>query len=285
MRIETAGYRALARFMAVAILFGAGGAAAFAAGTGMPEPWQIDMQRPVTDLAQGAYRFHQWVNWIIVAITLFVLALIIAVVVRFNERAHPTPSRTTHNTLLEVAWTIVPVLILVAIAIPSFRLLRAQLILPKADVVVKAVGHAWYWEYEYPADQGGFKFDSNLVETKDLKPGQVRLLAVDNEMVVPIGKVVHVQTTAADVLHSWAVPSFGFKLDAIPGRLNAMWFRAEREGIYYGQCSELCGNGHPYMPIAVRVVSEDAYRTWLDDAKKKFAQVEGLGKLAAAETR
>jgi cytochrome c oxidase subunit 2 len=285
MRIETAGYRALARFMAVAVLFGAGGAAAFAAGTGMPEPWQIDMQRPVTDLAQGAYRFHQWVNWIIVAITLFVLALIIAVVVRFNERAQPTPSRTTHNTLLEVAWTIVPVLILVAIAIPSFRLLRAQLILPKADVVVKAVGHAWYWEYEYPADQGGFKFDSNLVETKDLKPGQVRLLAVDNEMVVPIGKVVHVQTTAADVLHSWAVPSFGFKLDAIPGRLNAMWFRAEREGIYYGQCSELCGNGHPYMPIAVRVVSEDAYRTWLDDAKKKFARVEGLGKLAATETR
>jgi len=285
MRIETAGYRALARFMAVAILFGAGGAAAFAAGTGMPEPWQIDMQRPVTDLAQGAYRFHQWVNWIIVAITLFVLALIIAVIVRFNERAQPTPSRTTHNTLLEVAWTIVPVLILVAIAIPSFRLLRAQLILPKADVVVKAVGHAWYWEYEYPADQGGFKFDSNLVETKDLKPGQVRLLAVDNEMVVPIGKVVHVQTTAADVLHSWAVPSFGFKLDAIPGRLNAMWFRAEREGIYYGQCSELCGNGHPYMPIAVRVVSEDAYRTWLDDAKKKFARVEGLGKLAATETR
>jgi len=285
MRIETAGYRALARFMAVAILFGAGGAAAFAAGTGMPEPWQIDMQRPVTDLAQGAYRFHQWVNWIIVAITLFVLALIIAVIVRFNERAQPTPSRTTHNTLLEVAWTIVPVLILVAIAIPSFRLLRAQLILPKADVVVKAVGHAWYWEYEYPADQGGFKFDSNLVETKDLKPGQVRLLAVDNEMVVPIGKVVHVQTTAADVLHSWAVPSFGFKLDAIPGRLNAMWFRAEREGIYYGQCSELCGNGHPYMPIAVRVVSEDAYRTWLDDAKKKFARVEGLGKLAATERR
>jgi cytochrome c oxidase subunit II len=285
MRIETAGCRALARFVAVAILLGAGGAAAFAAGTGMPEPWQIDMQRPVTDLAHGAYRFHQWVNWMIIAIALFVLALIVAVVFRFNERAHPTPSRTTHNTLLEVAWTIVPVLILVAIAIPSFRLLRAQLILPKADVVVKAVGHAWYWEYEYPPDQGGFKFDSNLVETKDLKPGQVRLLAVDNEMVVPVGKVVHVQTTAADVLHSWAVPSFGFKLDAIPGRLNAMWFRAEREGIYYGQCSELCGNGHPYMPIAVRVVSEDAYRTWLDDAKKKFARGEGLGKLAAAETR
>jgi cytochrome c oxidase subunit 2 len=214
-----------------------------------------------------------------------VLVLLVVIVFRFNERANPAPSRTTHNTMLEVAWTIVPVLILVAIAIPSFRLLRAQLIIPKADVVLKAVGHAWYWEYEYPADQGGFKFDSNMLETKDLKPGQPKLLAVDNEVVVPVGKVVRVQTTAADVLHSWAVPSFGFKLDAIPGRLNEMWFQAQREGIYYGQCSELCGNGHPYMPIAVRVVSEDAYRAWLDEAKKKYARLGGDTKLAAADAR
>jgi cytochrome c oxidase subunit II len=285
MRIERAGHRSLARLSVMAALLGLGATAAIAAGTGQPEPWQIAMQNPVTDLARGAHRFHTWLVWIITAISLFVLALLVAIIVKFNEQANPSPSRTTHNTMLEVAWTIVPVLILVAIAIPSFRLLRAQLIIPKADVVLKAVGHAWYWEYEYPADQGGFKFDSNMLETKDLKPGQPKLLAVDNEVVVPVGKVVRVQTTAADVLHSWAVPSFGFKLDAIPGRLNEMWFQAQREGIYYGQCSELCGNGHPYMPIAVRVVSEDAYRAWLDEAKKKYARLGGDTKLAAADAR
>jgi cytochrome c oxidase subunit II len=285
MRIERAGHRSLARLSVMAAVLGLGATAAIAAGTGQPEPWQIAMQNPVTDLARGAHRFHTWLVWIITAISLFVLALLVAIIVKFNEQTNPSPSRTTHNTMLEVAWTIVPVLILVAIAIPSFRLLRAQLIIPKADVVLKAVGHAWYWEYEYPADQGGFKFDSNMLETKDLKPGQPKLLAVDNEVVVPVGKVVRVQTTAADVLHSWAVPSFGFKLDAIPGRLNEMWFQAQREGIYYGQCSELCGNGHPYMPIAVRVVSEDAYRAWLDEAKKKYARLGGDTKLAAAEAR
>src|SRR3954470_3619522 len=286
MRIERAGHRSLARLSVMAALLGLGATAAIAAGTGQPEPWQIAMQNPVTDLARGAHRFHTWLVWIITAISLFVLALLVAIIVKFNEQANPSPSRTTHNTMLEVAWTIVPVLILVAIAIPSFRLLRAQLIIPKADVVLKAVGHAWYWEYEYPADQGGFKFDSNMLETKDLKPGQPKLLAVDNEVVVPVGKVVRVQTTAADVLHSWAVPSFGFKLDAIPGRLNEMWFKASREGVYYGQCSELCGNGHPYMPIAVRVVSEDAYRAWVEDAKKKFARIDGgATRLAANEAR
>jgi cytochrome c oxidase subunit II len=286
MRSERAGRRSLMRFAAVAALLGLGSAAAQAAGMGQPEPWQMDMQLPVTDIGRQTYRFHQWINWIIIAIALFVAGLLAATIVKFNHRANPAPSRTTHNTMLEVAWTIVPVLILVAIAIPSFRLLRAQLIIPKGDVVVKVIGHAWYWEYEYPADQGGFKFDSNMLETKDIKPGQVRLLAVDNELVVPVGKVVRVQTTAADVIHSWAVPSFGFKLDAIPGRLNEMWFKANREGVYYGQCSELCGNGHPYMPIAVRVVSEDAYRAWVDDAKKKFARIDGgATRLAANEAR
>ena len=277
MRIDRAGQRSAARLFAAVAVLALAGTAAMAAGVGQPEPWQMDMQIPVSTLAHQTYAFHQWVNWLMVAITLFVLALLVAVIVKFNERANPTPSRTTHNTLLEVAWTIVPVLILVAIAIPSFRLLRNQLIIPKADVVVKAIGHAWYWEYEYPADQGGFKFDSNLVEAKDLKPGQIKLLAVDNEMVVPVGKVVRLQTTAADVLHSWAVPSFGFKLDAVPGRLNEMWFQADREGVYHGQCSELCGNGHPYMPIAVRVVSEAAYAQWLDEAKKKYARLDGGG--------
>jgi cytochrome c oxidase subunit 2 len=286
MRIERAGHRSLARVVTIAALLGLGATTAMAAGTGVPEPWQMDMQLPVTDLARQAYRFHQWINWIIVAITLFVAALLGAVIFKFNDRAHPTPSRTTHNTMLEVAWTIVPVLILVAIAIPSFRLMRAQMIIPKSDLTVKAVGHQWYWQYEYPADQGGFKFESNMLETKDIKPGQTRLLAVDNEMVVPVGKIVRMQTTAADVIHNWAVPSLGFKLDSIPGRLNEMWFRAEREGVYYGQCSELCGNGHPYMPIAVRVVSEDAYRVWLDEAKKRYARLDGGDtRLAAAQPR
>jgi cytochrome c oxidase subunit 2 len=284
MRIERAGHRSLARVVTIAALLGLGATTAMAAGTGVPEPWQMDMQLPVTDLARQAYRFHQWINWIIVSITLFVAALLGAVIFKFNDRAHPTPSRTTHNTMLEVAWTIVPVLILVAIAIPSFRLLREQLVIPKHDLVVKATGFAWYWGYEYPADQGGgFKFDSNMVDPKDLKPGQPRLLAVDNEMVVPVGKVVRMQVTAADVLHSFAVPAFGFKLDAIPGRLNEMWFRADREGVYYGQCSELCGNGHPYMPITVRVVSEAAYTQWLQEAKTKFASTGAQPKLATAQ--
>jgi cytochrome c oxidase subunit 2 len=185
--------------------------------------------------------------------------------------------------MLEVAWTIVPVLILVMIAIPSFRLLRNQLVLPKADITVKAIGHAWYWEYEYPGDQnGGFKFDSNLVEEADLKAGQPRLLTVDNEMVVPVNKTVRVQTTAADVIHSYAVPSFGIKIDAIPGRLNETWFRAEREGVYHGQCSELCGQRHAFMPITVRVVSDTAYTAWLAEAKTKYASTGSDQKFAAA---
>src|SRR4051794_33939179 len=231
MQIQKAGYLSLARLIITSALLVLT-TAALAAGIGQPEPWQMDMQLPVTDLGKATYRFHQWINWIIIAIALFVAGLLVTTIVKFNHRANPTPSRTTHNTMLEVAWTIVPVLILVAIAIPSFRLLRAQLIIPKGDVVVKAIGHQWYWEYEYPADQGGFKFDSNMLETKDIKPGQVRLLAVDNEVVVPVNKVVRLQTTAADVIHNWNVPSFGFSLDAIPGRLNEMWFRADREGVF-----------------------------------------------------
>ena len=282
MRIGSVGSRPAIRLAAAGVALAACAATAFAAGTGVPEPWQIDMQTPVTEVAQGVHTFHTYLVWIITAISLFVLALLIAVVVKFNENANPVPTRTTHHTLLEVAWTIVPVLILVAIAIPSFRLLRQQLIIPNPDLVVKATGHSWYWSYEYPADQGGgFRFESNMIEEKDLKPGQPRLLATDNEMVVPVNKVVRVQVTAADVLHAFAVPSLGFLVDAIPGRLNEIWFRATREGVYYGQCRELCGNGHPYMPIQVRVVNDAEYATWLGEAKKKFASTSGDVKLAA----
>ena len=285
MRIESVGRRSVIRPVAAGIVLAFCGTAALAAGTGQPEPWQMAMQNPVTELAQDVHIFHTWLVWLITAISLFVLALLVAVVVKFNERANPVPTRTTHNTILEVAWTIVPVLILVAIAIPSFRLLRGQLIIPPADVTVKTTGHSWYWSYEYPADQGGgFRFEANMVPREELKPGQPRLLATDNDMVVPVNKVVRLQVTAADVLHAFAIPSFSLKIDAVPGRLNETWFKAEREGVYYGQCSELCGNGHPYMPITIRVISEEAYAAWLAEAKQKFASTSGPSAVKVAST-
>jgi cytochrome c oxidase subunit II len=281
MRIDRPGLRSATRLLAAGTAVGLGAAAATAAPAGISENWQLGMQDMVTTLGRDVALFHDWLLLLITLISLFVLALLVICVVRFNERANPVPTRTTHNTTLEVAWTIVPVLILVAIAIPSFRVLREQLIIPPHDVVVKATGHSWYWNYEYPSDQGGFRFDSNMIPENEIKPGQPRLLAADNEMVVPINKVVRVQITAADVLHNFAVPSFGIRLDAVPGRLNETWFKADREGIYYGQCSELCGNGHPYMPINVRVVSEADYAAWVAQAKQKYAATGDDVKLAA----
>jgi cytochrome c oxidase subunit 2 len=216
--------------------------------------------------------FHNFLLVIITLITLFVLALLVVIIVRFNARANPVPSRTTHNTLLEVAWTLVPVAILVMIAIPSFKLLFYQLNVPQADLTVKATGKQWYWSYSYP-DNGKFEFDSLMVrDEKQLRTDQPRLLGVDNEMVVPVNKTIRVQTTGAEVIHAFAVPSFGIKIDAIPGRLNETWFKATREGVYYGQCSELCGKDHAFMPIAVRVVSEQAFAAWIEEAKQKFAR-------------
>jgi cytochrome c oxidase subunit 2 len=271
MRIET-GRRSVTALSTAAVALVLGISEAWAAA-GQPSPWETGMQEMVTELAQSVSNFHTYLVWLITAICLFVLVLILVIIARFNENKNPTPSRTTHNTLLEVAWTIVPVLILVAIAIPSFRLLREQLVPPQADLVVKATGYSWYWGYEYPGDQGGgFKFDSNMItEDASRKPDQPRLLGADNAMVVPVGKVVRVQVTSADVMHAFALPSFALKVDAIPGRLNETWFKAEREGVYYGQCSELCGNGHPYMPIEIRVVSEQQYAAWLAEAKQRYA--------------
>jgi cytochrome c oxidase subunit 2 len=201
---------------------------------------------------------------------------LLIIIVRFNARANPIPSRTTHNTLLEVVWTLVPVAVLVIIAIPSFKLLFYQLNIPQADLTVKATGKQWYWTYSYP-DNGKFEFDSLLVrDDKQRRPDQPRLLAVDNEMVVPVNKTVRVQTIGTDVIHAFAVPSFGVKIDAIPGRLNETWFKATREGVYYGQCSELCGKDHAFMPIAVRVVSEQAFATWVAEAKQKFAREDSV---------
>ncbi len=249
----------------------AGGASALAA-TGQPHPWEIGLQQGATPVMDDIIWFHDFLLWIIAAITLFVLALLVIVMIKFNARANPVPSRTTHNTAIELIWTVVPVLILVTIAVPSFRLLFYQLDIPKADVTVKATGKQWFWTYSYPDQK--FEFDSLMVQTKDLKPGQPRLLTVDNEMVVPVNKVVKVLTTGADVIHSFAVPSFGIKIDAIPGRVNETWFKAEREGTYYGQCSELCGRDHAFMPIVVHVVSEKDYAAWLEQAKKKYASTD-----------
>lgn len=247
----------------------AGASAAFA-GLGQPSPWEIGMQEPATPVMQQITDFHDFLLWIISAIALFVLALLLIVIVRFNARANPTPSRTTHNTPLEVMWTIVPVVILATIAVPSFRLLFFQLDVPKPDLTVKVTGKQWFWTYAYP-DNGNFQFDSLMIADKDLKPGQPRLLAVDNDMVVPVNKVVHVLVTGADVIHSFNVPSFGIRIDAIPGRLNETWFKATKLGVFYGECSELCGKGHSFMPIAVRVVNEADFKAWLAKAKQQFA--------------
>jgi cytochrome c oxidase subunit 2 len=242
---------------------------AASAGYGQPSPWQLGFQHAATPVMENIVWFHDFLLWLMTAITLFVLVLLVIVFVRFNARANPTPSRTTHNTVLEVAWTLVPVIILVSIAVPSFKLLFLEQTVPTPDLTVKATGKQWYWSYSYPDSK--FEFDSLMLQDKDRKPDQPRLLAVDNAMVVPVNKVVHVQVIGSDVIHSFAVPSFGIKIDAVPGRLNETWFKTTREGIYYGQCSELCGRDHAYMPIEVRVVSEQDYTAWLDQAKKKYA--------------
>ena len=255
----------------------AGGAAFAEEVVGQPSPWELDLQPSASPVMDSIMRFHDGLVVIITVITLFVLALLITVVLKFNARSNPVPSRTTHNTTIEVAWTLIPVLILVSIAVPSFRLLFEELDIPKADLTVKATGKQWYWSYTYP-DNGKFEYDSLL--DKDKQP---RLLGVDNELVVPVNKVVVVQVTGADVIHSFAVPAFGIKIDAIPGRLNETWFKATKTGMFYGQCSELCGRDHAFMPISVRVVSDQDFTAWVESAKKKYAALPG-DSYAMAET-
>ncbi len=232
---------------------------------GQPQEWEYKLQKAATPIMENIIWFHNFLLWLITAIVLFVLVLIVIVVFKFNAKANPVPSKTTHHTVIEVIWTIVPVLILVGISVPSFRLLFSELDVPKSDLTIKATGKQWYWTYAYP-DNGKFEFDSLLATDK-----QPRLLAVDNELVVPVNKVVRVQVIGADVIHSFAVPAFGIKIDAVPGRLNETWFKAEQTGMFYGQCSELCGKDHAYMPIAVRVVTEDEFKKWVADAQKKYA--------------
>jgi cytochrome c oxidase subunit 2 len=274
------------RLAATAAALGALTTNAFAA-MGHPTDWQIGLQGAATSIARQVSQFNFFITIIIALIVIFVMALLAIVMVRFNARANPTPSRTTHHNVLEIVWTIVPVVILVVIAVPSFRLLFAEYDMPQPYLTIRAVGHQWFWSYDYEKNNpksleevaksaatdanAAFSFNSILVQDKDLKPGQPRLLTVDNEVVVPVGKVVRVLVTGADVIHSFAVPSFAIKADAVPGRLQEVWFKADREGTYYGQCSELCGQNHAFMPIVIRVVNQQEYENWLTEAKKRFA--------------
>ena len=251
---------------------------------GIAQDWQLGLQTAATESMRGIRSFHDGLLLpIITVIVLFVLGLLLYVMARFNRRSNPTPSRTTHNTLLEVAWTVVPVLILVVIAVPSFQLLYLQRTIPEADMTVKAIGYQWFWGYEYP-DHGDLAFDSLMLGDDELEDGQPRLLAVDNPLVVPAGKTVRVLVTAEDVIHNWAMPAFGIKMDAIPGRVNETWFRVDEPGIYYGQCSELCGKDHAYMPIEVRVLSEEDFAAWLDGPAQEFASAPRTPSVPKADT-
>jgi cytochrome c oxidase subunit 2 len=238
-----------------------------------PKEWQLGFQNPASGGMRDIVNFHDNLLLpIIIAITVFVLFLMLYACIRFRASANPNPSKRTHNVTVEILWTLIPCLILIVMAVPSFKILYKQDTIPKADLTIKAVGYQWYWGYEYPDEN--IIFDSYMIEEKDLKADQPRLLAVDNEVIVPVNKVVKVLITANDVLHAWALPSFGVKRDAVPGRINETWFKAEKEGTYYGQCSELCGIKHAFMPITVKVVSEEDYQEWLSEARVKFAKEE-----------
>jgi cytochrome c oxidase subunit II len=267
------------------------------AGSGQPSPGQIGFQEAVTPVAEEIHWVHDYVNVIIFAVTAFVMLLLLYVMWRFSEKRNPTPSRTTHNTMIEVLWTVLPVLILVAIAIPSFRLLYKQYTFPPPGLTIKATAHAWNWTHEFP-DQG-VTVDSVMLQDNEraevVKSGipawQVpRNLAVDNDILVPVGKVVHVLVTSTDVIHNWTIPSFGSKVDAVPGRVTATWFQANKEGIYFGQCSELCGKDHAFMPITVRVVKEQVFNDWAAalkarDRKKAKDIIRGVAIELGAEQK
>ena len=238
-----------------------------------PRDWQLGFQDAASQSMYEIVSFHNSILLpIIIAISVFVLFLMAYACFRFRESRNPNPSKTTHNVAIEVLWTLIPCLILIVMAVPSFKILYSQDTIPKADVTIKAIGYQWYWGYEYPDEN--IIFDSYMIEDKDLLPGQPRLLAVDNEVIVPVNKVVKVLITSNDVLHAWALPAFGVKRDAMPGRVNETWFKADRVGTFYGQCSELCGIKHAFMPITVKVVTDEEYQEWLDEAKIKFAKEE-----------
>lgn len=235
-----------------------------------PVPWQLDFQEPASPVMAELYDFHNFLLIISTAIVLFVLFLILYVIIRFNAKANPIPSKFTHNIAIEVIWTVIPIILLIVIAIPSFRILKMAEHTPPTDITIKVVGSQWFWTYSYP-DHDGFEFDSYIIQDADLKPGQLRLLEVDNRIVVPQGATIKFLITAADVMHSFAVPALGLKTDAVPGRTNEAWTKIDKLGVYYGQCSEICGVNHGFMPIAIEVVTQDEFDAWIEKAKIKFA--------------
>ncbi len=282
--------------------FATGGVASAWAQSGVGDPvrdGQIGLPAAATPIASQIHGFYDMLLVIIIGVVVLVALLLLTVLIRFNRRANPTPSRTAHNTVLEVVWTVIPIGILLVIAVPSFRLLYAEDVVPPADLVVKVTGHQWYWSYEYP-DQGGISFDALMLPERlfddpaaagerreaamqlaeflgrEQAPPLHRLLDTDTRLVVPVGKVVKVQVTSTDVIHSWALPAFGIKIDAVPGRLNETWFKAERTGTFYGQCSEICGIRHAFMPIAIEVVSEEEFQRWVERAKAEYADATPL---------
>jgi len=245
---------------------------AFAAFADQPKPWQLNLQEAATENMSRIVQFNDFLLIIMAGISLLVLGLMLYVMIRFRAGRNPNPSKTTHNTLVEVVWTVLPILILIVIAVPSFRLLYFQRVLPEAEMTVKAVGYQWYWGYEYP-DHGDFAFDSYMLDDAN-RGDQPRLLATDTAMVVPVDTTIRVVVTGADVLHSWAMPAFGLKMDAVPGRLNEVWFKAEKTGTFYGQCSELCGIRHAFMPIRVEVVEREVFDRWVEESREKYARID-----------
>jgi cytochrome c oxidase subunit 2 len=241
----------------------------------LPVDYETGFQAAASPVMEQIEDFHRLLFYIIVAVCLFVLALLVWIVIKYRAGANAVPSKVHHNTLLEVAWTLIPVIILVFIAVPSFRLLYFEAVIPKPDVTIKAIGKQWFWSYEYPGSAAGFTYDSlGLSDADAKKADKPRLLGVDNPIYVPVNKVIEIDTVGADVIHSWAMPQMGVKMDAVPGRTNHTWFKPTQTGVFYGQCSELCGARHAYMPIELHVVSEADYNAWLADSKKKFAAIE-----------
>ena len=234
--------------------------------------WQLGIQKPASDHMQNIFDLHNFVLIMMTAITIFVLILLIYVAIRFRKSANPNPSKRTHNALLETLWTAIPVIILIFMAVPSFKLLYEQDVIPEAEMTIKVIGHQWYWEYQYP-EHDDLSFESYLVPDDELKDGEPRLLTVDNRLVLPVNKNIHVLITAGDVLHSFAMPSLGVKRDAVPGRLNETWMKIDRPGIYRGQCSEICGTGHGYMPVVIEALSENDFAAWVNEAKNEFAEL------------
>jgi cytochrome c oxidase subunit II len=248
----------------------------------LPQDWQFGFQAAATPVREHIDTLNDELLIIITVITLFVLGLLAYVMIRFNAKRNPVPSQATHNSVLELVWTAVPVLILLAIAIPSFKLMYYMDRTPKPDMTLKVTGHQWYWTYEYPDSK--LQFDSNgLSDEADAKAGKPRMLGVDNPVVVPVGAVVRVLVTSTDVIHSWFMPAFGVQEYAVIGRSNYAWMQIDRPGTYYGECNQICGNNHPFMPIEVHAVSKDDFAKWLDAAKKKFAHNDGTAPAMLAD--